>query len=229
MQRLQVHGLPSLVNALIMTSIFSAGNALLFAATRTLHGMALEGHAPAIFARCTKAGIPIYSLMFALSFCLIAFVQVSSSAAVALTYLISLVTACQLINYGSTAVIYRHFYAALQRQGISRDMLPYKGRFQPYTSYVAMGGTAFMLLACGYNLFLAGGWDTMWFFLTYGMIGFFVVAFVFGKLYYKTTYVRPGTADISIDGLKEEIDAYEALLMPREKGKVSKILGKIFE
>lgn len=229
MQRLRIHGLPSLVNALIMTSIFSAGNALLFSATRTLHGMALGGHAPRIFGRCTKNGVPIWSLLFALSFCLIAFVQINSGSAVAMTYLISLVTACQLINYGSTAVIYRHFYSALQKQGVPRDTLPYKGRFQPYTSYVAMAGTSFMLLACGYNLFLTGGWDTMWFFLTYGMIGFFILAFVFAKFYFKTTYVRLGNADISVGGLKEEIDAYEVLFVPRTKGRASRIIGKIFE
>jgi yeast amino acid transporter len=229
MQRLQISFLPSLVNALIMTSIFSAGNALLFSATRTLHGMALEGHAPRLFSRCTNAGVPIWALLFSLSFCLIAFVQVNSGSAVAMTYLISLVTACQLINYGCTAVVYRHFYSALKRQGISRDSLPYKGRFQPYTSYIAIAGTGFMLLACGYNLFLTGGWDVMWFFLTYGMIGFFVVAFLFAKFYFKTTYVRPGNADVSIGGLKEEIDAYEAMFVPREKGKVGRVLGKIFE
>jgi yeast amino acid transporter len=229
MQRLRIHGLPHLVNALIMTSIFSAGNGLLFSATRTLHGMAMEGHAPRLFAWCTRSGVPLWALLFSLSFCLLAFLQVNNSSAVAMTYLIGLVTACQLINYGCTAVIYRHFYSALQQQGISRDTLPYKGRFQPYTSYVAMGGTAFMLLAGGYTLFLDGGWDIMWFFLTYGMIAFFILAFLFGKFFWKTKYVRPGTADVGLNGLKEEIDRYEALFVPREKGKVSKVLGKMFE
>ncbi|KPI45838.1 General amino acid permease AGP2 [Cyphellophora attinorum] len=230
MQRLHVsEALASIVNALIMTSIFSAGNGLLFAATRTLHGMALEGHAPRFFGKCTNAGVPIYALFFSLSICLLAFLQVNNSSYAVIGYLIGLVTACQLLNYGATAVVYRHFYAALQKQGISRDTLPYKGRFQPYTSYVAMFGTAFMLLASGYNLFLTGGWDLKWFFLTYSMIGFFVVLFIGWKLWFKTTYVRPGTADISIGGLKDEIDEYEALYMPRPRGKVLRLLGKVFD
>jgi yeast amino acid transporter len=230
MQRLHVsEALASIVNALIMTSIFSAGNGLLFAATRTLHGMALEGHAPRFFGKCTNAGVPIYALFLSLSICLLAFLQVNNSSYAVIGYLIGLVTACQLLNYGATAVVYRHFYAALQKQGISRDTLPYKGRFQPYTSYVAMFGTAFMLLASGYNLFLTGGWDLKWFFLTYSMIGFFVVLFIGWKLWFKTTYVRPGTADISIGGLKDEIDEYEALYMPRPRGKALRVLGKVFD
>lgn len=229
MGRLKISGLPHLVNALIMTSILSAGNGLLYAAARTLHGMALEGHAPRIFSKCTKKGVPIYALLFALSFCLLAFLQVNSSSAVVMTYLVTLITCCQLLNYGFTALTYRHFYSSLKRQGISRDTLPYKGKFQPYTSYVAMGGTLFMLLAGGYDLFLKGGWSIMWFFLTYAMIGFFVLAFVFWKLVFKSSYVRPGTADLSLGGLREEIDAYEMLFIPKERGRVGRIFNKVFE
>ncbi|EMD94369.1 hypothetical protein COCC4DRAFT_43835 [Bipolaris maydis ATCC 48331] len=229
MERLKISGLPNLVNALIMTSIFSAGNALLYAATRTLHGMSLEGHAPRFFSRCTKNGVPIWSLAFSLLFCLLAFLQVNSSSAIVLTYLVDLVTCCQMLNYGFTAVTYRHFFSALQKQGISRDTLPYKGRFQPYTSYLAMAGTLFVLLMAGYDLFLDGGWDVMWFFLDYGMIGFFILAFVFWKLVWRSKYVRPGTADLGLGGLKEQIDTYEAVHVPREPGRVGHIVNKIFE
>lgn len=229
MERLKISGLPHLVNALIMTSIFSAGNGLLFSATRTLHGMALEGHAPRFFSWCTKAGVPLWALLFSLMFCLLAFLQVNNSSAVVLTYLVDLVTCCQLLNYGFTALTYRHFFSALKKQGISRDTLPYRGRFQPYTSYIAMGGTTFMLLAGGYDLFLTGGWDVMWFFLDYAMIGFFILAFAFWKICLRSKYIQPGTADLSLGGLKKEIDDYEAAYVPREKGRIDNIFAKVFE
>lgn len=139
MGRLAIRGLPHLVNALIMTSIFSSGNGILFAATRTLHGIALEGYAPGLFARCTGSGVPVFALLLALSFGLLAFLQVISASAKVLTYLVDLITCCQLLNYGCTALTYRHFYAALERQGVKRETLPYRGRRQPYTSYLAMG------------------------------------------------------------------------------------------
>ncbi|CAK7232018.1 hypothetical protein SCUCBS95973_008120 [Sporothrix curviconia] len=229
MERMHISFLPHLVNALIMTSVFSSGNGLLFAATRTLHGMALEGHAPRFFSRCTKAGVPIYALAMSLSFCLLAFLQVSNSSADVLTYLVDLVTCCQIINYLSTAVTFRHFYSALKKQNIDRSTLPYRGRFQPYTSYYAMFGLTFMLLAGGYDLFLSDGWSTMWFFLDYGMIFFFVVLVVVWKIVARSTYVRPGKADISLGGLKEEIDHYEEMFIPREPSKVGKYVNKLFE
>ena len=229
MQRLKISGLPHLVNALIMTSIFSAGNGLLYSAARTLHGMSLEGHAPRIFAHCTKKGVPIWALCFSLCFCLLAFLQVKSSSAVVMTYLVDLITCCQMLNYGFTALTYRHFFAALKKQGISRDTLPYKGRFQPYTSYLAMGGTLFMLLAAGYDVFLKGGWSVMWFFLTYAMIGFSIIMFLFWKLVFNSTYIRPGLADLSLGGLREEIDAYETTFVRRDPGRVGRVLNKVFE
>ncbi|EPE10853.1 general amino acid permease [Ophiostoma piceae UAMH 11346] len=228
MGRLHIQVLPHIVNAMIMTSIFSAGNGLLFSATRTLHGMSLEGHAPSFLSLCTKGGVPIYALAVSLSFCCLAFTQLSSSAADTMSYLVDLVTSCQLINYLFTAITYRHFFSSLKRQGISRDSLPYKGRFQPYTSYFAMGGTTFMLLAAGYDLFITGGWSIKWFFLDYGMIGFFVILTVGWKVVCRSTYVRPGTADLTIGGLKNEIDQYEALFTPRETGRFERQIDKLF-
>lgn len=229
MERLNISGLTDLVNALIMTSVFSAGNGLLFSATRTLHGMSLKGEAPKFLSKCTKAGVPLYALAVSLSFCLLAFLQISSTSAAVMGYLVDLVTACQLINYMCVAITYRHFYSALKAQGISRESLPYKGRFQPYTSYFAVGGCLFMILASGYYLFMEGGWDVMWFFLTYAMIGFFFVAAIFWKVVKRTKYVRPGTADLQLGGLKKEIDAYEAMYTPRESGKIGSLFNRIFE
>lgn len=60
MQRLNIPVAPHIVNALILTSIFSAGNSYMFCASRTLFGLALEGKAPAVFRRCTRSGLPIY-------------------------------------------------------------------------------------------------------------------------------------------------------------------------
>ena len=85
-----------------------------------------------------------------------------------------------------------------------------------------------MLLAGGYDVFLKGNWSTMWFFLTYAMIGFFVLCYVAWKVVLKTKYVRPGTADLSLGGLREEIDNYEAMLVPREHGRAGRLFEKAF-
>ena len=60
MQRLRIGVFPHIVNALILTSIFSAGNGFVYCASRTLLGLALEGKAPRFLSRCTTGGVPIY-------------------------------------------------------------------------------------------------------------------------------------------------------------------------
>ncbi len=59
--------LPHLVNALVLLSVFSAGNSYVFCASRTLFGLALEGKVPRVLARCTAGGVPIYCVGITLS------------------------------------------------------------------------------------------------------------------------------------------------------------------
>ena len=60
MRRMKIPMLPHIVNALVMTSVFSAGNSFVYCASRTLYGLGLEGKAPTIFVRCTSSGVPVY-------------------------------------------------------------------------------------------------------------------------------------------------------------------------
>jgi amino acid transporter len=57
---LGIEGLPSFINALILLSAWSCGNAYLYSASRTLYSLALDEQAPAFFKKCTKSGIPMY-------------------------------------------------------------------------------------------------------------------------------------------------------------------------
>lgn len=231
---MEMYSGPTIVNALIMTSVFSAGNNLVFSAARTLYGMSLEGKAPAFFSTCSRAGLPYYAVMAAMAFCVLGFLQVSHSSATVLNWLVSCITASYLLNYFGTCITYLHFYASLRRQGVNREeILPYRGRCQPYAAWYAVCGTGIMTLVLGYNLFLAGGWDIASFFLNYVMIGVFVVMFVFWKLFRRTRYVRPGTADLQLGNIKREIDEYEesvyAAVSSEKRGKVARFVDRFFE
>lgn len=210
MGRLSISGLPHLVNALIMTSVLSSGNGILFAATRTLYGMSLNGTAPRLFSQTLRSGVPIYAVIACLAFCCLAFLQVRSSSAQVLVWLVDLITACQLLNFFSVALTYRQFYTAMRLQGVDRRTLPYRGKFQPYAAYVAMFGSALMLLLLGFDLFVAGGWDVTYFFLDYTFLAAFPIAFGMWKVLCKTKFVRPDEADLTVAGLVLEIDEYEA-------------------
>lgn len=91
MNRLKVSVLPDIVNALVLTSAFSAGNSYCYCASRSLFGLALEGKAPKFLTKCTRNGVPIYCVGVVLLIALLSFLQVSNSAAVVLSWFVSLV------------------------------------------------------------------------------------------------------------------------------------------
>lgn len=159
MNRLMIPVLPDIVNAMVLTAAFSAGNSYVYCASRSLYGLALEGKAPRFLTRCTRKGVPIYCVLFVLLIALLAFLQVSSNAAIVLSWFVSLVTASQLINFSVMCVTYICFHRALKAQGISRDALPYKGLLQPYAAYYGLFATFVMTFVGGYTVFLPGKWN----------------------------------------------------------------------
>jgi amino acid transporter len=64
MCRAGIHTLPSIINAAIFTSVFSAGNSFLFCSSRILYGLSIRGQAPRIFTYCTSNGLPIVGVLF---------------------------------------------------------------------------------------------------------------------------------------------------------------------
>lgn len=55
---------PSIINAIILTSAWSSGNSSLLGGSRVLYGMAMEGHAPKIFRRINRFGMYVYLIPF---------------------------------------------------------------------------------------------------------------------------------------------------------------------
>lgn len=51
------------MNAVILTTVLSAGNSGLYASSRTLYDLALEGKAPRFFKKVTRFGVPIYCVL----------------------------------------------------------------------------------------------------------------------------------------------------------------------
>jgi amino acid transporter len=133
MQNMGISGLPHVVSALLVTSIFSAGNTYTFCATRSLYGLAIEGRAPKALRYCTKSGVPLVCFAIVMVFPCLSFLQVSNGSNVVLGWLINLVTAGGVINYWVMCVTYIFFYRACKAQALDRNTLPYKGWFQPYS------------------------------------------------------------------------------------------------
>ena len=213
MDRLHIRVLPHIVNALILSSAFSAGNSYVFCASRCLYGLALDGQAPRLFARCTRNGVPVYSVLLVLAIALLAFLQLSNSAAVVLSWFVSLVTASQLINFSVMSVTYLFFRRALAAQAISRASLPHRSWGQPYATYFALVCTAVMCIVGGYEVFLPGNWDVPTFLFGYTMVAVFPCIFLGWKLFHHTSVPDPAKVNLFREE-REQIDEYSASFVP---------------
>ena len=107
---------------------------------------------------------------------------------------------------------YLRFRKALQAQGISRDSLPHKGFWQPFSAYYALTGTFIMTFVGGYPVFLPGHWDVPTFLFSYTMIAVFPILFVFWKFFRHTRFLKPEEVDLK-EGL-EEIEEYQRNYVP---------------
>ncbi|KAF9448030.1 general amino acid permease AGP2 [Macrolepiota fuliginosa MF-IS2] len=208
MQHMGIKVLPHIVNALVLTAVYSAGNSYVYCASRTLYGLALEGKMPRFLTRCTGRGVPIYCVGITLAISAMAFLQLSNNAAVVLNWFVNLVTASQLLNYATVAFTYTRFYAALKRQGISRDSLPHKSFWQPYSAYYALAGTFTMAFVGGYTVFLPGNWNIPSFLFSYTMIGIYPILFMGWKMIHRTKWRSLEEIDF-FESERADIDRYE--------------------
>lgn len=208
MTNLGVSILPDITNALLVTSIFSAGNAYTYCGSRSLYGLALEGQAPKILRHCTKSGVPIYCIGFIMIFPCLAFLNVSSGSAQVLTWLINILTAAQITDYIIICITYICFYRACIVQGLDRKSLPYYGYFQPYCAYIGLGFMTFVVCTYGYSVFLPGAWDVGTFFTYYTMVLVDPILYVGWKLFKRTKIIKPHETDLVWE--RATVDAYEA-------------------
>jgi amino acid transporter len=168
MKNMGIVGLPHFVNALLVTSIFSAGNTYTYCATRSLYGMAVEGRAPGIFRKTTKNGVPIFCFFFVMLFPCLSFLQISSGSNKVLTWLVNLITAGGIINYITMTVTYIFFWRAMKAQGVDRKLLPYCGWFQPWSAYIGLAWMIMIVTCYGYTSFAP--WSVDNFFIYYTMV-----------------------------------------------------------
>lgn len=171
-----IRGLPSVVNAGILTSAWSAGNSYLYMSSRSLYSLAISGNAPKIFARCNRYGLPIYAVLACSLFSLLAYLSVSSQAGVVFNWFVNLTNTAGYTSWIICSVIFLRFRAACCEQGYKA---PYRSFMQPYGAWIAMITFTFLLLTNGFTVFYPGQFTVSEFMTAYAGIPLFL-AFYFG-------------------------------------------------
>lgn len=202
MQNLGIRVLPDIVNVLLVTAAFSAGNSYTYCSSRTLYGFALDGYAPRFLTATTKTGIPLYCVLISLCWALVSFLQVNEGSATVLDWIVNLITSCQLINFTILCFVYVFFFRAMKAQGMDRQKLPFVGWYQPWLAIIGGSVTFIMIFVGTYTTFIPGGWAVSSFLFSYLMIFIDIAIFVVYKVLFRTKWRNPEEVDL-VTGLRE--------------------------
>ncbi|KAK0463518.1 general amino acid permease AGP2 [Desarmillaria tabescens] len=127
--------------------------------------------------------------------------SVSERSSVVLEWFTDIITVCQSVNYAG-------FYMALKIQGISRNSLPYRSKYQPYLAFYSLFCSFIMIFATGFTVFLPGQWNTTTFVFSYILVIALPILFGVYKLTRHTKW-RPLATITFFDEERKIIDDYE--------------------
>jgi len=201
-QNLGIRGLPDLINAVILLSGWSCGNAYLYSSSRTLYGLARDGQAPKIFMKCTKAGVPLIAVLTVQLISCVTFLVASNSAVEVFYWFVGLTTCALILTYTGMLLTYLGWHYAKIAQGIKPTDLPYVAPWNPYAAYFAILIGCLTMIFIGFDTFVP--WSTQGFITSYFGLAFGVVMFCFWKIFRKTKFIPSSQADL-VSG-KKEID-----------------------
>ncbi|KAF2838344.1 amino-acid permease inda1 [Patellaria atrata CBS 101060] len=194
--RAGIPALPSIINAVILTSATSSGNAFLYTGSRYLFAVAQNGHAPKFLLKCSKRGVPYYCVGITSSVSLLTYLCVSAGANNVFIWLANITTIAQLLTWCSICIAYLRFKKALEVQGVSRDSLVYKTPFQPYTAWFALIFFSMIIIFNGFAVFTKGRWLIDDFLTAYIGLPIYFCLYLLYRVWKRSSFVKSSEADI---------------------------------
>ncbi|MEG0662868.1 MAG: amino acid permease, partial [Anaerovoracaceae bacterium] len=195
----------SFMNAVILTSVLSCGNSGLYASSRMIYALAVEGKAPKIFAKLSKRGVPVAGLIVTVIVASACFLTSPSGDGPVYVWLVNASGLAGFIAWLGIAISHYRFRKAFLIQGHSMEELPYKAKFFPFGPIFAMLLCLVVILGQGYSAFSGDGIDWLGLLVSYVGIPFFLILFFGYKFAKKTKLVDLKDADLSMGYAKKDI------------------------
>ncbi|QKX63274.1 uncharacterized protein TRUGW13939_10443 [Talaromyces rugulosus] len=206
MQNGGIKVLPSIINAIVLSSAFSAGNSFFYASTRVLYATALDGKAPS-FLKFEKFGVPYACVGITTALSLLVYLNVSSNSADVFFWISNLSSVSTLVVWTSISITYIRFHKGMKYHGIPRSSLPFRAPFQPYLAWFSCLFSSTVAFFNGFDCFFPGKFGAKSFIPPYIDIPIFACLFLGYKIIYRTKFVKLEEMDF-FSG-KEEADQLE--------------------
>ena len=186
----------SLMNAVILTAMLSAGNSGLYASSRMLYQMAVDGIAPKVFAKVNKRGIPIYALIATLAVGGLAFLTSFFGDGVVYIWLLNASGLSGFIAWLGIAISHYRFRRAYVAQGYDLNDLPYRAKFFPFGPLFAFVVCLIVVLGQNYSAFIGGTIDWYGVIVSYIGLPLFLALWIGYKIKNKTKVIKLTDCDL---------------------------------
>ncbi|MCO8095075.1 amino acid permease [Acinetobacter lwoffii] len=192
----------SIMNAVILTAILSAGNSGMYSSTRMLFDMARKGSAPKMFARLDPRGVPMNALYATTAIAALCFLTTFFGEQEVFNWLLNMSGMCGFIVWLGIAISHYRFRKGYLAQGYKLEDLAYRAKFFPFAPWFAFILCTIVVLGQNYQDVLAGQW--MGVLSTYISIPLFLAIWLGYKWKKKTKLVSYQEMDVQPMKLDQE-------------------------
>jgi len=217
----------SFMNAVIMTSVISAGNHALFAGTRLLYTLSVDGHGPKIFGKLNRNKVPWLAVLATSLISGLCFGASFIGAGQLWSWLQNLVGVSNQLAWTAIALTSIRFRKAIVLQG-KTHLLPFKNWTYPWGPYISLVLNIVLILVQGWSSFSPkfSGVDLVSYYIELPVMA---IMYVGWKLLKKTSIVGLEEMDLETDVY--EVREEDRVEMEREKsarGRVEAVVRWIF-
>lgn len=188
----------SVMNAIILTAMLSAGNSGLYASSRMLWQLAVDGKAPKIFAKLNRRGVPIYALLATLAVGCLAFLSSFFGDGIVYMWLLNASGLSGFIAWVGIAVSHYRFRKAYIKQGRDLNDLPYKSPLYPFGSLFALTLCLIVIIGQNYTAFI-GTIDWYGIAVSYIGIPLFIIFWLGYKMKHKTKLIPLEECNLDVE------------------------------
>ncbi len=188
-------GAASIMNAVILTSVLSAGTSGLYASTRMLFALAENGQAPQLLTRLSRHQVPMNALVATTLVGLAGFITSLVGDGRAYELLLTVSALAGFITWAGISWCHWRFRAAFKAQGHSLDELPYRARFFPAGAVLALVACLAIIAGQAYEPVVSGA-SLSEILLPYVGVPVFFALWWGHKLLTRAPAVDPATADL---------------------------------
>ncbi|KAI8454845.1 amino acid transporter [Phakopsora pachyrhizi] len=209
MKNAGLKGLPTVINASLLSSTLSAASSDLYISSRALYGLSITGNAPRFLSKITSKGLPIYCYFAGIIMSSMAFLSASEGqAGRVFGYLAGMTSVTGLLTWAGIFITYIRFKGGMTLQKFDRSQLPYQSPAGLVGAWIGFISCTILIIFNGFEVFLKDHWEPGTFIACYFPLLAFFLLFFSHRWWTRSGMIEKRHMDF-ITGSQEFVDEVE--------------------